>query len=260
MLSTRCQVCGNTRITQGPAQHVSAAGVATALMFGFAARAGMQALRATASNRNAQLMAMRSFAAAAEGGSGVSFRLMELELEQGPSSTALHIQFIQPYICCIVVSCMMKNKDPACAAVTVSVCLVTHDLCLSRWGRASCRAVLKHPVIRALSTLAFDSLIKPLNVQNVPANLPCCAAVAQMCPPVVAPALPLLLPASDGRQAGRAWSAGRWRVGSKRVRLHQLQAGCRQPAPATPGEPVGGGGAWQRTVLLGVQFVCGVYL
>jgi hypothetical protein len=25
-------------------------------------------------------------------------------------------------------------------------------------------------------------------------------------------------------------------VGSKRVRLHQLQAGCWQPAPATPGE------------------------
>jgi cytochrome c peroxidase len=45
-------------------------------MFGFAARAGMQALRATASNRNAQLMAMRSFAAAAEGGSGMGGKLV----------------------------------------------------------------------------------------------------------------------------------------------------------------------------------------
>jgi hypothetical protein len=38
-------------------------------MFGFAARAGMQALRASASNRNTQMIAYRAMsAAAAEGG------------------------------------------------------------------------------------------------------------------------------------------------------------------------------------------------
>jgi len=42
-------------------------------MIGFAMRAGLQALKATASNRNAQLMAARSFAAAAGGKSGVRF-------------------------------------------------------------------------------------------------------------------------------------------------------------------------------------------
>jgi len=41
-------------------------------MIGFAVRSGLQALRATASNRNAQLMAARSFAAAAGGKSGGS--------------------------------------------------------------------------------------------------------------------------------------------------------------------------------------------
>lgn len=39
-------------------------------MFGFAARAGMQAMRASASNRNAQLMAYRAMSAAAAGQSG----------------------------------------------------------------------------------------------------------------------------------------------------------------------------------------------
>lgn len=41
-------------------------------MIGFAMRTGLQALKATASNSNAQLMAARSFAAAA-GKSGVRF-------------------------------------------------------------------------------------------------------------------------------------------------------------------------------------------
>jgi hypothetical protein len=43
-------------------------------MFGFAARAGMQALRASASNRNAQLMAYRAMSAAAGQSGGVSPR------------------------------------------------------------------------------------------------------------------------------------------------------------------------------------------
>jgi hypothetical protein len=71
-VTTRQQAFVGGSTTQRPAQQLRSASVATAVMFGFAARAGMQALRATASNRNAQLMAMRSFAAAAEGGSGVS--------------------------------------------------------------------------------------------------------------------------------------------------------------------------------------------
>lgn len=51
-------------------------------MLSFCARAGMQALRATASNRNAQAMAMRGFSAAAAGEGGVGL-LLDLSFDFG---------------------------------------------------------------------------------------------------------------------------------------------------------------------------------